>query len=172
MLARLRAELAARKRFDGVVTCSYCGQRYQFPVTTTIRYRAMAMAGHIEQCPFNPHNVWRMEDLVAENKWLRKRLAAVAKLAGIEVDKALILIHEINRLKADNARLRAEKAALRAAPADIGCALDVDDPYRAAEYCRTALGKPQDANPAPNPPGKPAERATGHESAGKGDSTA
>ena len=70
------------------------------------------------------------------------------------------------RLTTDNARLRAESAALRAARADIGCALDVDDPYRAAEYCRTALGKPQDANPAPNPPKTPAdERATGHGSA-------
>jgi len=69
-------------------------------------------------------------------------------------------------LIAERDRFRAESAALRAALADIGCALDVDDPYRAAEYCRTALGKPQDANPAPNPPKTPAdERATGHGSA-------
>ena len=87
LLARLRTELAARKRLDGIVTCSYCGQRYQFPVTTTIRYRSMALAGHIEQCPCNPHNAWRMEDLVEENKSLKLRLAAVAKLAEIEVER-------------------------------------------------------------------------------------
>ena len=77
------------------------------------------------------------------------------------VSKALSLIQYIKTLEGENAELRGVLA-------DIGCALDVDDPYRAAEYCRTALGKPQNANPAPNPPGKPAERATGHESAGNG----
>ena len=70
-----------------------------------------------------------------------------------------VIVQCIKTLEADN-------AALREVLADIGCALDVDDPYRAAEYCRTALGKPQDANPAPNPPKTPAdERATGHGSA-------
>ncbi|HUX43247.1 MAG TPA: hypothetical protein VMV57_00720 [Terracidiphilus sp.] len=79
------------------------------------------------------------------------------------------VLDDVTALTAHRDRLRAENAELRAVLADIGCALDVDDPYRAAEYCRTALGKPQDANPAPNPPKTPAdERATGHESAGGG----
>ena len=85
-IARLRTELASRKRWAGVVTCVYCGTSYQFPVTTTIRYRSMALAGHIEQCPCNPHNAWMMEDLVEENRSLKLRLAAVAKLAEIEVE--------------------------------------------------------------------------------------
>ena len=86
-LDRLRAELASHKRLAGVVTCSYCGQRYQFPVTTTIRYRSMAMMGHVERCPYNPHNVWAMEALAKENRLLQLRLHAIAKLAGIEVEK-------------------------------------------------------------------------------------
>ena len=115
-------------------------------------------------------------------------------MTDAEISDALILIHEINRLKADNARLRAENAELRTAlepfateGREWGNYLVVDsndhpvisawdgscgkaeftigDLIRASNLLRE---KPQGAPPAPNPSPTHADRATGHESAGNG----
>ena len=87
----------------------------------------------------------------------------------------------IAEVEADNARLRADNAKLRKALERIRQgyrnALDLricrdgrahltrEELREALQEVESAL-RPQDANPAPNPPETPGERATGHESAG------
>ena len=87
---------------------------------------------------------------------------------------------KISRLQAENAKLRGALASLRGqVEGEIEIYLERDgakesDKY--AVYMQGLLDKadaalsPQDANPAPNPPETPGERATGHGSARKGGS--
>ena len=79
---------------------------------------------------------------------------------------AEIVEQAISELVADNARLRAENAALREVLEDTPCECRTTYGGAIVLCMRCSALSPRDPTPASNPPEKPTDHATGHDSAG------
>ena len=160
---------------DGKLRCLYCYKSIERP--RDYQDFCPAPATCRSQWHIRARRALRESGLMLMGKALREH-ASTDGWTRVRISSVLADQDELDRLRTENAALR---EALERVRQGYRNALDLrvcrdgrayltrEELREALQEVESALGS-QSATPAPNPPEKPAERATGHGSAGEGGS--